>query len=88
MLHEQADLFDSPRFLITDALHWEVRRIVITWSYHWFHEVFHEFTKHTCGPEASSATQLGDGQTPSMLQLFNALVPPECIDGWGQVRPL
>ena len=53
MLHEQADLSDPPRFLVTDALHWEVRRIAITWSYRWPCEVFHEFTKDICGLEAA-----------------------------------
>ena len=53
ILHEQADLSDAPRFLVTDALHWEVRRIAITWSYRWPCEIFHEFTKDICGLEAA-----------------------------------
>lgn len=53
ILHEQADLSDAPRFLVTDALHWDVKRIAITWSYRWPCEIFHEFTKEICGLEAA-----------------------------------
>ena len=53
ILHEQADLSVPPRFLVTDALHWEVRRIAITWSYRWPCEIFHEFTKDICALEAA-----------------------------------
>ena len=53
MVHEHEDLSDSPRFLVTDALHWDVKRIAITWSYRWPCEIFHEFTKEICGLEAA-----------------------------------
>src|ERR687896_1603341 len=43
--HEQPDLSDAPRFLLTDALHWESGRVIQTWSYRWASEVFHEFGK-------------------------------------------
>ncbi len=39
---ELEDLGDEPRFLITDALHWESRKVIQTWSYRWPVEVFHE----------------------------------------------
>ena len=53
IVHEQADLQDSPRFCVTDAKHWESTRILETWSYRWTSEVFHEFDKQVCGMEAA-----------------------------------
>jgi hypothetical protein len=53
MVHERADLTDPPRFLVTDALHWESGRIIETWSFRWAAEVFHEFSKQGTGLEAA-----------------------------------
>jgi len=53
MVHERADLTDAPRFLLTDAVHWESGRIIETWSFRWAAEVFHEFSKQGCGLEAA-----------------------------------
>jgi hypothetical protein len=53
IVHEQADLSDPPRFLLTDALTWESGRILSTWSYRWPIEVFHEFCKQVAGFEAA-----------------------------------
>ena len=53
MVHERADLSDSPRCLLTDAVHWEIGRIIETWSFRWAAEVFHEFSKQGCGLEAA-----------------------------------
>jgi hypothetical protein len=53
MVHERADLTDNPRFLVTDALHWESGRMVETWSFRWAAEVFHEFSKQGTGLEAA-----------------------------------
>jgi hypothetical protein len=53
IVHEQADLSDAPRFLLTDALHWESGRVLETWSYRWASEVFHEFAKQVTGLEAA-----------------------------------
>jgi hypothetical protein len=53
MVHERADLSDNPRFLLTDALHWESGRMMETWSFRWAAEVFHEFSKQECGLEAA-----------------------------------
>lgn len=53
IVHEQADLSDSPRFLLTDALHWEGARIIRVWSYRWPVEIFHEFCKQVVGLEAA-----------------------------------
>lgn len=53
IVHEQQDLGDAPRFLLTDALHWDSRRVIETWSYRWTTEIFHEFGKQVCGLEAA-----------------------------------
>jgi hypothetical protein len=53
MVHEQSELTDNPRFLVTDALHWESGRIIETWSFRWAAEVFHEFSKQGTGLEAA-----------------------------------
>ena len=49
----QEDLGDAPRFLLTDALHWESGRVLETWSYRWTSEIFHEFAKQVTGLEAA-----------------------------------
>src|SRR4029453_2657959 len=53
VVHEHADLSDAPRFLLTDAVHWESGRMIETWSFRWAAEVFHEFSKQGCGLEAA-----------------------------------
>lgn len=53
MVHERADLTDAPRFLLTDAVHWESGRMIETWSFRWAAEVFHEFSKQGTGLEAA-----------------------------------
>lgn len=53
MVHERADLTDKPRFLVTDALHWESGRMIETWSFRWAAEVFPEFSKQGTGLEAA-----------------------------------
>lgn len=53
IVHEKEDLSDTPRFLVTDALHWDVSRIAITWNYRWPCEIFHEFAKTICGLESA-----------------------------------
>src|SRR5262249_7820363 len=50
---QQADRNDAPRFLLTDALHWESGRVMETWSYRWASEIFHEFAKQVTGLEAA-----------------------------------
>ena len=55
--HEKADLTDAPRFLVTDALHWESGRVIETWSYRWASEIFHEFGKQVTGLEAAQVRQ-------------------------------
>jgi hypothetical protein len=40
IVHEQEDLQDHPRCFVTDAKHWESKRILETWSYRWTSEVF------------------------------------------------
>jgi hypothetical protein len=51
--HQQEDLSDAPRFLLTDALHWESARVIQTWSYRWSCEIFHEFCKQVAGFESA-----------------------------------
>lgn len=53
IVHETEDLSDPPRFLLTDANHWNSGRTIQTWSYRWACEVFHEFTKQVTGLESS-----------------------------------
>src|SRR3989475_6624236 len=53
IVHEQEDLRDTPRLLLTDALHWESGRVLETWSYRWASEIFHEFGKQVTGLEAA-----------------------------------
>ena len=53
IVHEREDLTDAPRFLVTDAWHWESGRVIQTWSYRWASEVFHEFGKQVCGLESA-----------------------------------
>jgi DDE superfamily endonuclease len=53
IVHERAELTDTPRFLLTDAVHWESGRMIETWSFRWAAEVFHEFSKQGCGLEAA-----------------------------------
>ena len=53
IVHEREDLTDVPRFLLSDALHWESRRIRETWSFRWTAELFHAFGKQGTGLEAA-----------------------------------
>jgi hypothetical protein len=53
IVHEQEDLSDEPRFLLTDAQHWESGRVIETWRYRWAAEIFHEFSKQVTGLEAA-----------------------------------
>ena len=51
--HERSDLTDTPRFLVTDAVHWESGRMIETWRFRRAAEVFHEFSKQGPGLEAA-----------------------------------
>jgi hypothetical protein len=53
IVHEREDLTDVPRFLLSDALHWESGRIIETWSFRWSAELFHAFGKQGTGLEAA-----------------------------------
>jgi hypothetical protein len=53
IVHEQEDWEDTPRFLLTDALHWESARVLETWSDRWASAIFHEFAKQVTGLEAA-----------------------------------
>src|SRR5437660_5486018 len=52
-VHERTDLTDSPRFFVTDALHWESGRILEMRSFRCAAELFHEFSKQGTGLEAA-----------------------------------
>jgi hypothetical protein len=51
IIHEKPDLSDPPRFLLTDALHWDASRVFATWSFRWPVETFHQFAKQLTGFE-------------------------------------
>jgi hypothetical protein len=53
IVHEKPDLSDVPRFLLTDALHWDASRVFATWTYRWSVEIFHEFSKQLVGFESA-----------------------------------
>ena len=53
IVHETPQLSDAPRFLLSDARHWEATRIIQTWLYRWPIEVFHEFCKQITGFESA-----------------------------------
>lgn len=53
IVHEHEALSDTPRFLLTDALHWDTTRVLRMWTYRWPVEVFHECCKQAVGLEAS-----------------------------------
>ena len=53
IVHEKSDLSDTPRFLLTDANHWDASRVFATWSYRWSVEIFHEFSKQLVGFESA-----------------------------------
>jgi hypothetical protein len=55
IVHEKPDLTDAPRFLVSDALHWESGRVMQTWRYALASEIFHAFGKQVCGLESSGA---------------------------------
>src|SRR5215831_12466150 len=57
IVHERSDLTAVPRFLVTDARHWESGRVIETWSYRWASEIFHEFGKQVTGLEAAQVRQ-------------------------------
>ncbi len=76
IVHEQDDLGDAPRFLLTDALHWESGRVIETWSYRWASEIFHEFSKQVTGLEAAQVRKEEAVTTPLPFELRSAVVGP------------
>jgi len=52
IVHERAELTDTPRFLVTNAVHWESGRSIETWAFRWAAELFREFGKQETGLEA------------------------------------
>jgi hypothetical protein len=94
IVFETLDLTDTPRYYLTDALHWECGRILETWSYpclrrDWSSEIFHEFGKQITGLESAQVRE-GFGvsgasaperssQTPLSFKLRIAVVTPESV---------
>jgi hypothetical protein len=66
MVHEKEDLSDAPRFLLTDALHWESGRVIETWTYRWPSEIFHEFSKQVTGFESAQDRTRGASRSASI----------------------
>jgi len=57
IVHDTSDLSGTPRYYLTDALHWESVRILETWSYRWSSEIFHEFGKQIVGMELAQVRE-------------------------------
>jgi hypothetical protein len=57
VVHEPQERGDTPRFLLTEARHWDRRRVLETWRYRWTAAIFHEFGKQVCGLEAAQVRQ-------------------------------
>ena len=53
IVYETEDLSDEPRFLVTNALHWEAKKALQTQSYRWTSEIFHEIDKQDAGLESA-----------------------------------
>ena len=53
IVHEQDTLSEAPRFLLTDALHWERGRVIETWSARWTSDIFPEVSTQVTGLEAA-----------------------------------
>jgi len=50
-------LSGTPRYYLTDALHWDSVRTLETWSYRWSSEIFHEFGKQIVGMESAQVRE-------------------------------
>ena len=82
IVHDTSDLSGTPRYYLTDALHWDSVRTLETWSYRWSSEIFHEFGKQVVGMESAQVREMsrgGSGQTPLSLELRSAVISPESI---------
>jgi hypothetical protein len=76
IVHEQPDLSDAPRFLLTDALHWESRRVIQTWSYRLGLRGLSRVRQAGMWLGVSSGTQGGSGHPPLPLELRSAVISP------------
>jgi hypothetical protein len=57
IVHDTSDLSGTPRYYLTDALHWDSVRTLETWSYRWSSEIFHEFGKQIVGMESAQVRE-------------------------------
>ena len=53
LVQAQQELGETPRLLLTDAWHWDSRRVLETWRYRWPSVIFPAFGKQVCGLEAA-----------------------------------
>lgn len=82
VVHEQQDLSDPPRFLLTDALHWESKRVIETWQ---FRSRIGDLSRvRQAGDRVGvgSGTQGGSGHTPLPLELCGAVAHSTGIGLW------
>ena len=83
--HETEDLSATPRLLLTDALHWDITRIIQTWNYRWPVEVFHEASQTNNWIGVFSGAQGGSGQTPLSFELRSAVVASKSYLRWSKI---
>jgi hypothetical protein len=87
IVHAQPDLGDTPRLLLTDALHGDSRRVLETWSDRWTSAILHEFGKQGCGLEAAQVRQAEAVQRPFRLSgIAQALLPQAPASGAATAR--
>jgi hypothetical protein len=67
---------DRPRFLLTEARHWQRGSVIETWRYRWTSDILQEFAKQVCGLQTAQVRQEAavkrhfrwSGVAPSRLQ--------------------
>jgi hypothetical protein len=82
IVHEQPDLSDAPRFLVTDALHWESGRVIQTWSYALASEVFSEVCSWKSPPLIAWVRE-GNHKTAGLGYLLSQLLGGKMVVGYG-----
>jgi hypothetical protein len=76
IVYEMADLSDSPRFLLTDALHWDSSRVFATWSFRWPIEILQPQCPHkseTIDDEGASALTVFLGTSEHSVKAFKGI---------------
>src|SRR5512134_1176330 len=88
IVHEQAELTDQPRFLLTNALHWEGARVIRVWRYRWPVEIFHEFCKQAVGLEAAQVRKEEAVKRHFRLSCTAAVTAPAGALWWQKIRTI